>query len=195
MRIIAGLARGLPLTVPNGGRVRPTADRVRGAIFSSLGDRVVGAAVLDLFAGCGALGLEAASRGARAVTFVERDRRAQEAIERNLAAFRRGRSIPCELRLCRADVTVWLRRAAAAGARFDLVLADPPYGTVAEELLRDVHLPAVLAAGGWLVLESGARQSAPAGAAWRLCRELVYGDTRVSFLQVRKESQDDESQP
>ena len=71
MRIIAGIARGMSLAVPRGGHVRPTSDRVRGAVFSSLGDRVVGATVLDLFAGTGALGLEAASRGANAVMFAE----------------------------------------------------------------------------------------------------------------------------
>src|SRR5260221_14719403 len=92
MRIIAGLAKGMPLTVPRAG-VRPTADRIREAVFSSLGARVVEARVLDLFAGTGALGLEAASRGAVSVQFVENARAATECLERNLATFQRNREV------------------------------------------------------------------------------------------------------
>ena len=87
MRIIAGLARGLPLTVPRGDATRPTSDRVREAIFSSLGARVTAATVLDLFAGTGALGLEALSRGAQSVVFVEQARTALDCLAKNLAGF------------------------------------------------------------------------------------------------------------
>ena len=94
MRIIAGLAKGMTLTVPASG-VRPTADRVRGAIFSSLGERVIGARVLDLFAGTGALGLEAASRGATALVFVENAPGALQSLRKNLEAFQRNGSKTC----------------------------------------------------------------------------------------------------
>jgi len=111
MRIIAGLARGMPLVVPRGSVTRPTSDRVREAIFSSLGDRVVGASVVDLFAGTGALGLEAASRGARSVTFVEQNRAALQSLEKNVAEFvRRGGIEPV---VVREDVFRYLRAASS----------------------------------------------------------------------------------
>src|ERR1700747_2181567 len=121
MRVIAGSAGGVRLAGPKHG-VRPTMDRVKAAIFSSLGDAIIGARVLDLFAGSGALGLEALSRGAASAVFVESDRDAARAIERNLD----------KLRLTGA--TVWRRDAlqalaadASAHRKYDLVLVDPPY--------------------------------------------------------------------
>ncbi len=173
MRIIAGIARGMPLAVPRGDVTRPTSDRVREAIFSSLGDRVVGATVLDLFAGTGALGLEAASRGAQSVTFVEQNRAALESLEQNVAEFvRRGGIEPV---VVREDVFRYLRR----GAKFNLVFADPPYGEVAQQLLS---------AGiqsDWLVLESAKREALPIPPAWSLVRDAIYGDTRVSILKSK----------
>jgi 16S rRNA (guanine966-N2)-methyltransferase len=172
MRIIAGLARGMPLTVPRGDTTRPTSDRVREAIFSSLGERVVDATVLDLFAGTGALGLEAASRGARAVTFVEQNRAALIALEKNVADFvKRGGPTPTVIR---EDVFRFLRRS----AKFDLVFADPPYGVIAQQLLS-----AGIAADR-LVLESAKRDVLTVTAPWELVREGIYGDTRVSILKL-----------
>src|SRR5690349_20743372 len=104
MRIIAGIARGMPLNVPRGGDVRPTSDRVREAMFSSLGARVVGADVLDLFAGTGALGLEAASRGAASVVLVERARQALESIAANLASFAKQRGEKPSIHVVRGEV-------------------------------------------------------------------------------------------
>ena len=200
MRIIAGIAKGMTLAAPRGD-ARPTSDRVREAIFSSLGERVVGATVLDLFAGSGALGLEAASRGASAVTFVENARASLDAIERNLESFRRNRGVNCEFRVLRADVFALLSRfAVLVGAPFrarpgypdrgqkaaptelspsTLIFADPPYGETAQKLLA---LPLPLATGGVLVLESAKRDALMPGEAWNVKREAIYGDTRVSFL-------------
>ena len=180
MRIIAGIAKGMPLVVPRDG-VRPTTDRIREAVFSSLGARVTGARVLDLFAGTGALGLEAASRGAMAVTFVEKARASLIALERNLAAFRQGRDVACQLQVTRGDAFAQLA-AFTVAARFDLVFADPPYGDAAQRLVDDPRLPPVVAADGLLVLESAARDALLAGPIWQTIREAVYGDTRVSFL-------------
>jgi 16S rRNA (guanine966-N2)-methyltransferase len=177
MRITGDSARGLPLAVPKGGDVRPTADRIRQAIFSSLGARVVDAVVLDLFAGSGALGLDAASRGARSVTFVERHRAAQTAIEQNLATLRLANA-----ELLRADVATGLKQ--LAGRQFTIVFADPPYGPAAQELLANPDLPGVLAPGGVLVVESAKRESLTVPPPWALQREAVYGDTRVSRLVV-----------
>ncbi|MBM3858548.1 MAG: 16S rRNA (guanine(966)-N(2))-methyltransferase RsmD [Verrucomicrobia bacterium] len=174
MRIIAGIAKGMTLVAPRGD-VRPTSDRVREAIFSSLGERVVGATVLDLFAGSGALGLEAASRGASAVTFVENARASLDAIERNLESFRRNRGVSCVFRVLRADAF----KLPALEGEYSLIFADPPYGDAAQKFLV---LPLPLAPGGLVVLESAKRDALTPGETWNGKREAIYGDTRVSFL-------------
>jgi 16S rRNA (guanine966-N2)-methyltransferase len=192
MRIIAGLAKGMPLVVPRSG-VRPTADRIREAIFSSLGARVAGARVLDLFAGTGALGLEAASRGAVAVSFVENARLALESLERNVAEFiRRHRgedAAPTVFEINRGDGPATLRRLVAANEKFPLILADPPYGKPAQELLRDANLSQLLARDGLLVLESAKREVLAVSKPWELIRQAIYGDTRVSFLRTKPVTQ------
>ena len=182
MRIIAGLAKGMPLAVPHTG-VRPTADRIREAIFSSLGARVIGARVLDLFAGTGALGLEAASRGAESVTFVESARNVLDCLERNLETFKRNRGVSCALSVIRAEVEPQLRKLAGLGESFSLIFADPPYGKVAQELLRNESLPRLPAGDGIFVLESAKREALTVSKPWELVRETTYGDTRVSFLR------------
>lgn len=129
MRIIAGIARGRRLVVPAGDAVRPTGDRVREALFASLMPHLPGASVLDAFAGSGALGLEARSRGAAEVTFIERDRRSLVALEKNVA------SVGLDgMRIVRGDVLALVRRGAVAGEPFDLVLLDPPYALEGESL-------------------------------------------------------------
>lgn len=185
MRITSGIARGLTLTVPGGGDMRPTADRTRQAIFSSLGDRVAGADALDLFAGTGALGLDAASRGARAVAFVERNRSAQEAIQKNIAAFQRNPAATCDLTLVCGEVNAVLRRLASEHRQFALVFADPPYGAAAQELLANPDLPGLLTGDGVLILESAQRDALTVPPPWELRRDAVYGDTRISRLAVR----------
>jgi 16S rRNA (guanine966-N2)-methyltransferase len=182
MRIIAGMAKGLPLQVPAGQDVRPTTDRIRQAVFSHLGDLVPGATVLDLYAGAGGLGLEAASRGAAAVTLVEMARPALTCLEANLAAFRRGRAVDCAFAVVPGRVESALRGLAAARRQFSLVLADPPYGPVAGELLGNPDLVAVVAAAGVLVLESSRRVPFAVPAAWAVRHESEYGDTRVTYL-------------
>jgi 16S rRNA (guanine966-N2)-methyltransferase len=189
MRIITGLAKGMPLAAPRAG-VRPTADRIREAIFSSLGSRVAGVRVLDLFAGTGALGLEAASRGAAAVTFVENARGALYCLEQNIAEFTkrvRGRdTAPTVFEINRRDVLAALKRMATANERFSLIFADPPYGEAAQGLLRDESLPRLLADDGVFVLESAKRDALTVNAPWQLAREAIHGDTRVSFLQAKQ---------
>src|SRR5256714_11107929 len=119
MRVIAGRAGGVRLISPKSG-LRPTMDRVKAAIFSSLGERVIGARVLDLFAGAGGLGIEALSRGAAAAMFVESERNAVAAIERNLAKTRPSG------RVRHRDLFDFLRHAGAA-ERYEIIFADPPY--------------------------------------------------------------------
>ena len=156
MRIVAGTHRSRRIAAPAGDGVRPTSDRAREAVFASLGRQVVGARVLDLFAGSGALGLEALSRGAASCRFVERDAAALAAIRGNVAAL--GEEERCTVE--RGDAIAVLRRLAAADERFDLVLADPPYAAVAG-LVDDLAalLPGVLADGGRVVLETGADEA------------------------------------
>lgn len=186
MRIIAGIAKGMPLAAPRSG-VRPTADRIREAIFSSLGDRIAGARVLDLFAGTGALGLEAASRGAESVTFVENARGALESLERNTGEFverlRGGAAAPTVCVINRGAVLAVLKRMAAANEMFSLIFADPPYGEAAQELLLDENLPRLPAGDGLFVLESAKREALTVSKPWELVRETAYGDTRVTFLR------------
>jgi 16S rRNA (guanine966-N2)-methyltransferase len=176
MRIVAGAARGRRLVVPPGDLVRPTADRVREALFSSLAPLLPGASVLDGFAGSGALGLEARSRGAARVTLVERDPRALEAIRRNVAAVGLD-----AVEVLAADVVRRATDATLPGAPFDLVLLDPPYAldtSVIERLLAD--LVPLLADGATVVVERAADAPAPAWPSPLLpVAPRRYGSTRL----------------
>lgn len=182
MRIIAGIAKGTPLVAPPSRDVRPTSDRVREAVFSSLGDRVIGADVLDLFAGTGALGLEAASRGAQTVLFLEHSQPALTALYANIAAFKRHPDTPTVLTVHAADVFSELAQLSRDGRVFPLIFADPPYGHTAQRLLDEPTLPSLLGNDSRLILESAKRDTLVPPPPWRLFREAVYGDTRVSFL-------------
>lgn len=143
MRITGGQARGIPLTLPKGDVVRPATDALRQAVFSSLGARVAGARFLDLFAGSGAYGLEALSRGAAGGTFVEKDVRTVEFIHRNIAAVCKSLGRPtAELQVVTADATSTM-----PGEVPDLVFIDPPYDMISEVAPRlFVRLDGLLAA-------------------------------------------------
>ncbi len=184
LRVIAGSAGGIPLTCPKGDAVRPTMDQVRGAIFSSLGDRVPGTRVLDLFAGTGGLGIEALSRGAQAATFVERDRRAMNCIRVNLEKTR----LAADAELIPLDVFTFLDR--AAGRAFDLIFADPPYTTRDQpedhvaRLLSNAGLVAGLVPDGIFVLEKSPQHLLPIlPAGWEIIRQKRYGTAEVVFLR------------
>jgi 16S rRNA (guanine966-N2)-methyltransferase len=169
MRVVAGEFKGRRLQAPRGRRTRPTADRVREALFSLLGD-VSGAGALDLYAGSGALGIEALSRGAATVTFVERDVRAAAIIERNLEA------VGAEAEVRRQDV---LRFLASTPGAFDLVFVDPPYdAAVRLAAPLSERLPAVLTDKARIVTESDKRE--PLELSLPLATERVYGDTRIA---------------
>src|SRR5689334_25102849 len=148
MRIVAGTHRGHTIYAPPGLDTRPTSDRVRENVFNIVGP-LDGASVLDLYAGSGALGLEALSRGADRVVFVERDPEALRTIERNLDKLR------LNARVLREDALTALAHEVAGGRKYDLVLVDPPYDEyldVQPQLAR--YLPAVLADDGVLVVET-----------------------------------------
>ena len=169
MRVIAGVHGGRRLTAPRGAATRPTADRVREALFSVLGD-VGGLTVLDLFAGSGALGIEALSRGAAQAVFVERAAPALAALRANLDA------LGLDARVHRGDARAFVRNASAAGRTYDLVFLDPPYRD-AERLGRELDLGSVLAPGGRLVSESDHRS--PLAIDLPLTFERRYGDTLI----------------
>lgn len=172
MRVVAGLYGGRKLTAPAGGETRPTSDRVREALFSVLGPSIQGARVLDLFAGSGALGIEALSRGAAEAVFVDRSRTAINAIRANLDAL----GIEAEVRPIEARAA--LRAASARREAYDLVFLDPPYRRAAE-LGRELSegLIAVLAPGARVVTESDRR--APLELDLPLADERRYGDTVI----------------
>lgn len=180
MRIISGIARGMTLRVPRGADTRPTSDRVREAIFSSLGQRVVEARVLDLFAGTGALGLEALSRGAASAVFVEQSRTALRSLRENVAEFaRRDPSADDRIRVVAGDVFDQLQRLPGP---FGVVFADPPYATVTTALLGDTRLTDLFGPQGVFVLESAEREALTIPSPWCASRHASYGDTRVTFL-------------
>jgi len=156
--------------------VRPTGDRVREAVFNLVGP-VDGADVLDLFAGSGALGLEALSRGAASATFVESDRAAAETIVKNLDKLGLEGA-----RVYREDAGRRLATDAAAGRRYDLVLVDPPYRMLSRFLpTLAAHLPAVLAPDGLVVVESEAKDEPELPLPLRTSRK--YGSTRVTLFE------------
>jgi 16S rRNA (guanine966-N2)-methyltransferase len=172
MRVVAGLYGGRRLVAPAGSATRPTSDRVREALFSVLGASVQGARVLDLYAGSGALGIEALSRGAASAVFVDHAPKAIAAVRANLEA------LGIEAAVHRMQARAALRPPPEAAAAYDLVFLDPPYRRAAglgQELSE--ALPAVLAAGARVVSESDRRD--PLELAFPLADERRYGDTII----------------
>jgi 16S rRNA (guanine966-N2)-methyltransferase len=176
MRIIAGDRKGHTIYAPKGRDTRPTSDRVRENVFNIVAPWVEGARVLDLYAGSGAMGLEALSRGAAGVVFVEADRDAVRAIERNLDKLRlTGATV------VRTEAMTGLAQEATAGRKYDLVLVDPPYAMTDFDTLAR-YLPRVLADDGLAVLESAARTE-PELAGLAVCTTRKYGSTRVTVFE------------
>jgi 16S rRNA (guanine966-N2)-methyltransferase len=188
MRITGGKAARRILKVPKGLAVRPTPDLVKQAVFNSLGGRVVGARVLELFAGTGALSLECLSRGATSAVCVEISSRHAEVLRHNAQA---AGFPPESLQVRVQDVFVALGQLATAGERFDLVMADPPYGeknigrrstSLAQQLLDETRLPQVMAAGGLLVLGHTKRDTLSVPECWQDKKLLKHGDSIMRFL-------------
>ncbi len=177
MRIIAGARKGHTIRAPRGQETRPTADRVREAAFNLLGPIVEDARVLDLYAGSGAMGLEALSRGAAQAVFVESDKAACRAIEQNLDTLRlTGAVVLCQ------DAGRALAAEAAARRRYDIVLVDPPYDHFVEVLpLLERYLPAVLEPHGTAVLETPARDEPELPLPKRTSRR--YGAARLTVFE------------
>ncbi len=190
MRITGGKAARRLLKAPKGLAVRPTPDLVKQAVFNSLGERVVGARVLELFAGTGALSLESLSRGAVSTVCVEKSARHAEVLRQNfqLAGF-----APEVLRVRVQDVFAANSQLATEGQQFDLIFADPPYGeknigrrstSFAQQLLDDPNLPRLLAPGGLFVLGHTKRDTLSLPPPWRERKLLKHGDSIMRFLEM-----------
>lgn len=189
MRVIAGFLGGRRLKAPRGRDTRPTSDRVRESLFMAL-EPLAGLRVVDLFAGSGALGIEALSRGALHAEFVERDPAARRVLEENLEAL--GLREPS--RVWGLELPRGLERLGAELARADLVLADPPYGGgPAREVLEWLGRRGVLKAGARVVFEHHAKDELPESSG-RLARVRArrYGETTLSTYQVAEDSAGEE---
>ena len=190
MRITGGTAARRVLKVPKGLAVRPTPDLVKQAVFNSLGERVAGAKVLELFAGTGALSLECLSRGAASAVCVEKSARHAEVLRQNFLSAGFSAAV---LQVRVQDVFSVVGQLAAAGERFDLILADPPYGeknvnrrstSFAQRLLDEPGLPGLLTAEGLLVLGHTKRDTLSLPDHWLERKILKHGDSMMRFLRL-----------
>ena len=187
MRITGGNAARRILKVPKGLNVRPTPDLVKQAIFNSLGARVVGARVLELFAGSGALSLECLSRGAASALCIEKSQKHAAVIHQNAAALPNA-----NLQSRTQDVFTALAQLASVNAQFDLIIADPPYGeknvgrrseSFAQQLLDNGDLPKLLAPGARFILGHTKRDTLEIPQVWREVKMLKHGDTVMRFFE------------
>ena len=189
MRIIAGQARSLPLRVPQGVNIRPTTDAMRESLFGSLGAAVEGANVVDLYAGSGAVGLEALSRGARQAVFVESNRQCLEAIKVNLANTHLARQalvVGGRVLKCWAEV-------AAEHGPFDIVFADPPYQSadLAELAARLIVQAQGVAEEGMVIVQHDAAKSLPVPG--QPGRSKKLGQTQIDFFYFRRALPEEDS--
>jgi len=189
MRITGGNAARRILKVPKGFDVRPTPDLVKQAVFNSLGARVVGARVLELFAGSGALSLDCLSRGAVSALCIEKSHKHAEFIRANARVANFDSALEVRLQ----DVYTVIHQLVESGRQFDLILADPPYGeknvgcrstSFAQQLLDDPNLPRLLAPGGRFVLGHAKRDTLTPVAPWRDLKTLKHGDSMMRFLEI-----------
>ncbi len=177
MRVIAGVARGHPLVAPRGTATRPITDRVKETLFAILGDRVPGARVLDLYAGSGAIGIEALSRGADHATFVEQSVPALKALRTNLERT----DVAERAEVVGSDVARYLARPSDVAR--DLVFLDPPYE------VRDIVAPLgliepMLAPGGMVVVKHFWRTDLPDVPGLKLARQRRFGETMLTFMEA-----------
>jgi len=178
MRVTGGTGRGLRLKVPSGSRVRPTSDKVKQALFNILGDRVIDAVFLDLFAGAGGIGIEALSRGASRVTFVDSSRESLAVVRGNIEQTGFGGRAHTEL----LKAETFLKR---PSERYDIIFLDPPYAEEIQPLLELIAATGKLKHTGIVIAEHFKKQPSPgqAGSLMRH-REARYGDTVLSFYKM-----------
>lgn len=181
MRVISGTAKGRKLRMKDSLPIRPTSDKVKGAVFNILAELIPDCRFLDLFAGSGAMGIEAWSRGAGDVTFVEKDSRVFDLLQENLrtVGFATAR---CVL----ADFSMAISR--MPGRQFDIIYADPPYQAgLYPMIMKQVAAHHLLDAAGILCLEHPKGLEQSHGAGWRVLQQKTYGDTTITFCQQQSE--------
>jgi len=179
MRVTGGIGRGQRLKVPAGDRVRPTSDKVKQALFNILGDRVVGAVFLDLFAGAGGIGIEALSRGAARVVFVDGSRDSLTVVKHNIE--RTGFEERSQAVLSKAESFC-----KKPSGPYDIVFLDPPYSNEIQPLLEQIAGADILKPDAIVIAEHFKKQTSPERAGGlTLYREAQYGDTMLAFYQFR----------
>lgn len=184
MRIITGKARGLKLNVPKNMDVRPTADRVKESLFSIIGTKIIGARVLDLFAGTGNLGLESWSRGAAVVTFIDESKESLKLVHSNIEKCR----AEAEVTVIKGSAVNIIEKLYRQNMCFDIAFCDPPYnkGWV-QKILAKLEVCPVLANGGYLIVEHAKHDELDSmHECFELVRQEVYGETLLSFLKYTK---------
>jgi 16S rRNA (guanine(966)-N(2))-methyltransferase RsmD len=180
MRIVAGETKGARLLVPSGTEVRPTSDRVREAVFSSLGTSVRGARVLDLFGGSGALGLEAMSRGASGAVFVERSGVIRKVLEANIATLGYQKSS----RVIPGDALRALRRLGGEKERFDIAFVDPPYASdLAQRAVEELAAGDLMTPLAIIVVEHAGSMIIHCPKSLQVSTTKRYGDTAITYLR------------
>jgi 16S rRNA (guanine(966)-N(2))-methyltransferase RsmD len=186
MRVIAGSKKGIDLRGGHGPFFRPTQQLVKGSIFDTIGFDIEGASILDLFAGSGAIGIEALSRGAARAVFIEQDHRSLKALRTNLERCGFGPAV-AEVRI--GDALRYIERAAAGAVFFDVIFADPPYAakTAAQQVVDVVGAAGGAALCRVLVIEHGNPVFAKEGGSLELAKARRFGQTTVSYFRYRKE--------
>lgn len=178
LRIISGSLGGRIIISPDGKRTHPMSERVRNALFNSLSDAVGGMSILDAFAGTGAIGIEAISRGAKHVTFVERDRLAQKVLQENIKSL----NIFDETKLIRASVSAWVDT--YDGPKFDIIFVDPPYHDL--QLSTVSKLIGLLKPGALMVLSHSGRSESPTLPGVVVVDNRGYGDAALTYFRLEK---------
>lgn len=180
MRIITGKARGLQLTVPKNYDVRPTADRVKESVFNIIGSKIIGAKVIDLFAGTGNLGLESWSRGAAEITFIDESKESLRLVRNNIAKCRAEN----DCTMIKGSAPQIVARLATQGYLFDFAFCDPPYNKgFIKQIIDVLNSKTFLRQGGYLVVERSAHDDLPVlPKGCELVRSGHYGETIVDFI-------------
>ena len=183
MRIITGKARGLKLTTPKNMDVRPTSDRVKESLFNIIGTKIVGTRVLDLFAGTGNLGLEAWSRGAEKVVFIDESQASLQLVRSNITKAKAEN----ETKVLKGNAVKVIADLAARGERFDFVFCDPPYNKgLPAQIIEQVAKYEIVVPGGYLVVEHSQHEILPElPLKLEIIRSEKYGETLISFLRCK----------
>jgi len=183
MRIITGKARGLKLTTPKNMDVRPTSDRVKESLFNIIGTKIVGTRVLDLFAGTGNLGLEAWSRGAEKVVFIDESQASLRLVRSNITKAKAEK----ETKVLKGNAVKVIADLVAKGERFDFIFCDPPYNKgLPAQIIEQVAKYDIVAPGGYLVVEHSQHEILPElPIKLEIIRSEKYGETLISFLRCK----------